>query len=430
MLTISEQQEAEQTREQQLQQQLAANKEKEKERLLASFKARKAADDFQQRIVDFHKHRTVNAPLHQLPTFNGKPVDLSLLYNTVISMGGWERVCEKDRWDEVGRLLDSALFAACTNAGHALKIIYIRYLSLYERFDTTMNVNDSLAKNPAATLSSLLDTYSYSNPPLMSTISTVLSHGGNSSSLLNQSLLNSSSSMMNSSSRLQSVAASLLNDDKADSELNRRRFSYLLEAAPMTYNYGQHMSNASQPHHTAYVSTGGRNPYEKLEIALESGLPNEVDFVFNTILLLSSDDSHQFRIYASRRLVDLMLGHCGFFGTEDRHNFRCLYDNVWTAFDRQDYVGDEERGDEQRRDASETMADYLKCEYRHVDEVLKRKFKRDPSRNFVKFWHNVVQFPSEDTFTQKTSISKLLPKLYNNCKLTRLYFHVTRLVVS
>jgi hypothetical protein len=415
MLTVNEQQEAEKLQQQQQQQRATnlaqLNKEKEKERLVSSFKTRKAAEDFQQRIIDFHRHRSVNAPLQQLPSLNGKPLDLNLLYATVTGLGGWERVCEKDKWDEVGRVLDADLFSSCTNAGHALKIIYIRYLSVYEKFDSHVNANESLAKNPNATILNLLDTYSASNPPLLANSS--LAHHSSYSSLtsvtINQSLMNSTMGLIRdgSSSRLQSASTATL-DDKLDSEINRRKFSYLLDAAPMTYNYNQHMLNASQPHHTAYVNTGGRNPYEKLEIALESGLPNEVDFVFNTILLLSSDESHQFRIYASRRLIDLMLAHVGFFGAGDKHNFRYLYDNVWTAFDR--------NGSNEESEAK--IEEFLKSEEidSYVSEVIKRKFKREPSRNFVKFWHNVVQLPSDDTLTQRSSISKLLPELYNNCK--------------
>jgi hypothetical protein len=426
MLTVHEQQEAEQL---QQQQQRAANnlaqiKEKKKERLVSNFKTRKASEDFQQRIIDFHRHRSVNAPLHQLPSLNGKPLDLNLLYATVTGLGGWERVCEKDRWDDVGRVLDADLFTSCTNAGHALKIIYIRYLSVYEKFDIHVNVTESLTKNPNATILNLLDTYSTSNPPLLA--NPALSHHSSYSALtsvtINQSLMNSTMGLIrdgSSSSRLQSASTATL-DDKLEGD--RRRFSYLLDAAPMTYNYNQHMLNTSQPHHSAYVNTGGRNPYEKLEIALESGLPNEVDFVFNTILLLSSDESHQFRIYASRRLIDLMLGHVGFFGAGDKHNFRYLYDNVWTAFDRSN---DERDGS----GATANLTEFLSHEdddLSPMGDVIKRKFKREPSRNFVKFWHNVVQLPSEDAFTQRTSISKLLPKLYNNCKFD-FFFHFLNL---
>ena len=145
-----------------------------------------------------------------------------------------------------------------------------------------------------------------------------------------------------------------------------------------------------------------RNPYEKLEIALESGLPNEVDFVFNTILLLSSDESHQFRIYASRRLVDLMLGHVGFFGAGDKHNFRYLYDKVWASFDRDDHA--------ETTHSPTLLRDFLD-ESADKEQQRRKKFKRSPSRNYVEFWHNAVHLPDDNTWCQRSAISALLPKL-------------------
>lgn len=100
------------------------------------YKKQKNMDDFLQRLAEFHRHRGVNTPVFQWPTLNGKPIDLTVLYTKVVGMGGWERVCEKDRWDQVAKALDADLFATCTNGSQALKLIYIRYLSAYEKFDT------------------------------------------------------------------------------------------------------------------------------------------------------------------------------------------------------------------------------------------------------------------------------------------------------
>ncbi len=67
------------------------------------------------------------------PTLNGKPIDLYKLYRKVVALGGWERVCEKERWTDVGVELDESIFGSCTMGAHALKIVYVRYLSAFER---------------------------------------------------------------------------------------------------------------------------------------------------------------------------------------------------------------------------------------------------------------------------------------------------------
>ena len=54
---------------------------------------------------------------------------------------------------------------------------------------------------------------------------------------------------------------------------------------------------------------------ERIENSLTSGLPNEIDFVFNTLLLLSNDDSFSFRVNGTNtRLINLILANIGFFG--------------------------------------------------------------------------------------------------------------------
>ena len=55
--------------------------------------------------------------------------------------------------------------------------------------------------------------------------------------------------------------------------------------------------------------------FERIENSLLSGLPNDVDFIFNTLLILSNDDTYSFRLNNSNtRLINLILAHVGFFG--------------------------------------------------------------------------------------------------------------------
>jgi len=190
----------------------------------------------------------------------------------------------------------------------------------------------------------------------------------------------------------------------------------------MAYNYGQHVVNTAAPTTTTSFdslnggssttaaapaaiipsSTFSFNPYEKLEISLSSGLPNEIDFVFNTIVLLSSDESHAFRIYSSPRLIQLILAHIGFFGIDDKHNYRHLYDRVWNSYEEDEVFRANEN--DENDFVNDRMVNRLKCK---------------PRRNFVKYWHNAIKFPEYCAtldFDFSSLFGQLLPKLYNNCK--------------
>ena len=115
----------------------AAEKAAAKSQKYAAFKLRKEQEDFNARLIDFHRHKSVNAPITSWPTFNGRAIDLHKLYVKVVDMGGWERVCEKEKWPEVCTHMDKQVLGSCTNAAHALKLIYLRYLSLYEKVHTS-----------------------------------------------------------------------------------------------------------------------------------------------------------------------------------------------------------------------------------------------------------------------------------------------------
>lgn len=53
--------------------------------------------------------------------------------------------------------------------------------------------------------------------------------------------------------------------------------------------------------------------YDKLEKALLSGLPNEVDFVVNVCTLLSNESKHTLRLDKCAVLTELLLAHIGIF---------------------------------------------------------------------------------------------------------------------
>jgi hypothetical protein len=104
--------------------------------------------------------------------------------------------------------------------------------------------------------------------------------------------------------------------------------------------------------------------------------------VFNTLLLLSSDEYHSFKIYTSPNLIGLILAHVGFFGSKQCDlGYRKLYDKVWNVPEEV---------------------------WEHGVSVMRR-------RNFVKFWHNAVQLPEQ--LANHQLVSDLIPEMYNQCKL-------------
>jgi hypothetical protein len=55
------------------------------------------------------------------------------------------------------------------------------------------------------------------------------------------------------------------------------------------------------------------NEFSKLERALLSGLPNEVDFAINVCTLLSSESRHSLLLRKAQNLLQLLMAHIGIF---------------------------------------------------------------------------------------------------------------------
>ncbi|XP_074657828.1 uncharacterized protein LOC141910865 [Tubulanus polymorphus] len=84
---------------------------------------------FLQDVKRFHNLRC--SSFHSIPRIGGKEVDLYLLYTKVTTLGGWVKVNDGQRWEEILQLFN--IPKNCTNASQALKQIYLRYLDAYEK---------------------------------------------------------------------------------------------------------------------------------------------------------------------------------------------------------------------------------------------------------------------------------------------------------
>lgn len=67
-----------------------------------------------------------------------------------------------------------------------------------------------------------------------------------------------------------------------------------------------------------------RHGQQKLERALLSGFPNEVDFAINVATLLSNEGKHKLNLEYCPHIVDLCLAHVGLF-RDGKYIFIILY---------------------------------------------------------------------------------------------------------
>ncbi|KAL8617896.1 hypothetical protein ACOMHN_016552 [Nucella lapillus] len=127
----------------------------------------------------------------------------------------------------------------------------------------------------------------------------------------------------------------------------RKKICLPVESIPLTYNYNHHKILESQREAANLSFDLVRfSDYDKLEMSLHSGLPNEVDFAVNVCLLLSNEGRYVLRLTKSIHLLTLLLANVGIF-----------------------------------EDGSGTMEDVMMHSWR----------KSESKRDFLRFWHDVVK---------------------------------------
>ena len=120
--------------------------------------------------------------------------------------------------------------------------------------------------------------------------------------------------------------------DDDDEDSKRRNVSHL-QRVPQTYNHAQHVvSDSLRAQYGLFRDFVRRHEYEKLELALLCGFPNELTFSLNTLLLLSSitNNSTAFHLYKCPRLLDILFCHIGLFTPGNDHYLKSLYDHIWS----------------------------------------------------------------------------------------------------
>uniref|UniRef100_A0A158PAY4 ARID domain-containing protein n=1 Tax=Angiostrongylus cantonensis TaxID=6313 RepID=A0A158PAY4_ANGCA len=100
----------------------------------------KKMSEFYQSLRQFYK-RKWNAPL-RLPAVQGVEVNLYRLYDTVMAFGGWQKVAIQEKWADVAEIL--GVGDDVVGGDHAIKLLYMRYLSKYEQIETIGDIDDML----------------------------------------------------------------------------------------------------------------------------------------------------------------------------------------------------------------------------------------------------------------------------------------------
>lgn len=75
------------------------------------------------------------------PHVNGVQVDLFKLYDTVQSLGGWQRVTQQDKWFDAAQAA-LGLGEDIAGADHCTKLLYMRYLAKYEQSESAGDQED------------------------------------------------------------------------------------------------------------------------------------------------------------------------------------------------------------------------------------------------------------------------------------------------
>ncbi|KAK0052589.1 AT-rich interactive domain-containing protein 2-like isoform X1 [Biomphalaria pfeifferi] len=118
----------------------------------------------------------------------------------------------------------------------------------------------------------------------------------------------------------------------------RKKICLPIETIPLIYNYNQHkLTEAQRQQYNLSTELYEQSDYEKLEMSLRSGLPNEVDVAFNVCVLLSKEGKYCIKLEKSLHLLNLIFAHIGIF-EEDSLDMQHLYKHCWASAKDRDFL--------------------------------------------------------------------------------------------
>ncbi|XP_064198017.1 AT-rich interactive domain-containing protein 2 isoform X1 [Anguilla rostrata] len=109
-------------------------------------------------------------------------------------------------------------------------------------------------------------------------------------------------------------------------------------AIPCSYNYQQHtVSDYLRQSYGLSMEFSPPCDYNKLVLSLLSGLPNEVDFAINVCTLLSNESKHVMQLEKDPKLVTLLLAHAGVF-EDSLGSFSAVFGVDWKEKTSRDFM--------------------------------------------------------------------------------------------
>ncbi|KAJ3612206.1 hypothetical protein NHX12_020482 [Muraenolepis orangiensis] len=127
-------------------------------------------------------------------------------------------------------------------------------------------------------------------------------------------------------------------EDDDESPPGNPKVSLPIGAIPCSYNYQQHtVSDYLRQSYGLSTDFAAPCDYNKLVLSLLSGLPNEVDFAVNVCTLLSNESKHAMQLEKDPKLVTLLLAHTGVFD-DSLGTFSGVFGTDWKANTSRDFV--------------------------------------------------------------------------------------------
>lgn len=213
-----------------------------------------------------------------MPKITGQEVDLRRLYCEVTERGGFQKVNNRDEWDEI--LPELGFKEKIVNGSAALKYIYRRVLEKYERLNYFGEDPDKVDALEAADMAEFS-----------------IGSGRGKGSRYPSSYGSSSAAIINS--------------------------------VAMSYNYRQHHVNMDRRRQFKLSTDLHKSSaYEKLMLSLLSPLPNEQDFAINACTLMANESKHTLKLNEYPKLLDALLAHTGVFSD---YTMRKLFQHIYSG---------------------------------------------------------------------------------------------------
>jgi len=216
---------------------------------------KKEQDNFLKELRKFHESKGTS--YKHVPQINGKEIDLYLLYWLVTAQGGWERVNNKNGWDDLLESFD--LPASTCNGSLALKQTYLRYLDTYEKY-YFLGEEEEDESNP------------YFDEE----------------------------------------------DSRARRERQRR---IVQNVPTTYNESQHRVTDNLRSHYGLSTDLYQKTDYDRLGLSLLSPLPNEQDFAINVCTLLSNEGRHTLKLGKCPRLLDILLAHAGVFNHHNLRDY-------------------------------------------------------------------------------------------------------------